>query len=147
MEQSNGFDQNIWSTGFLTVNVPGAGVECTFTNNTGGLARVNYLHFRLTAAAVAANRVVQVNLLRSGFIRLIGCCDIFHTLGQVKSYVAAFGLPLQVQDRADIFYIPLPRDIILEPGDVLATVTKSINAGDQYDRLLAECCVWLPEIT
>ena len=129
----------------IDVATPAAGANWTFTNDRGELILVRAVNFVLVTSAVAANRVVGLRVVADTRVRLRTAAGPSHVASLTIGYCAFCAAGSTVASVAGVS-IPWRDDgVLLRPGDVLASVTAAIDAGDQYSAIALDVMRYSPE--
>jgi hypothetical protein len=132
------YDLNRLDITALTANIPGAATECTWTNLAAQRARVFFLSCQFATDANAGNRQIIFQLTRGADVYIIGGVNVNITANQVINLVATPCAPQPIGINTGALYATLPHPLIVEPADVISTLTTNIQVGDQYTILRSQ---------
>ena len=124
--------------------VPAAGAEISFTLIDNHRTRPICIALELTTDATAINRFVHLDIIEGGTRIALMPPDIIQVASEVRAYTASHHGGLSTA-LGVVGLIPLPEHLILSEGDVIATSTTNIQAGDQYAAAQMFTEQWLVE--
>lgn len=119
----------------ITVSVPGAGREWSFTIPADQVYLIHSVHFHFVAVGGLQNRAISLQISdgSNNFIELP--IDSAVPAGSTVHYVWATGIDYKVDTNTDISTAPLPEHLCLPAGYILATLTDNILGGDQFSNI------------
>jgi hypothetical protein len=114
---------------------PAAGADFSYTVPASRRLRLYMMNLWLVTDANPANRTVYVDITRGGTkLWRYPVTTTFANQTASKTCGYVFGVGLAFSDAADQTdrQAPLPDEIELKAGDIIATHTTNIQAGDQW---------------
>lgn len=127
--------QNRGNIAIVSSANPAAGAQIILTVEAQSWLRLKSLIFGLTTDATVTTRRVRVAILFSGVTMQL----ILSISGQLENitetYTFAEGLVSIIDPEGFAQQMPLPADLLLPPGSIIATSTINFQAGDNFTAM------------
>ena len=111
---------------------PAAGAEISETVPTTLFWKIRSIRFQLVTSATATGRRVHLVIDTGAGDNYDMFCEIDQNASDTQNYSCIpVGATPDSQDGNDII-IPIPSDLILNPGAIIKTITTNLQAGDNF---------------
>lgn len=122
---------------------PAAGAEFSYTVPNNRIFLITAISFRLVTAVAAANRRVHLSITYPGG----GAVDYFSSIDQAASLTRDYTCAPRPGGLAEFagtkIIIPIPDNLWLSEGAIIATATDNLQAADDFDFGVIEALTYL----
>ena len=125
---------------------PGGGAEWTFTMPDRVRWRLMSVKMKLTADANVADRYVSVKITHDTdlIMRMVMDTPVTNNVSVIITFNG--GGSVKASLSGGVVYASMGANIIINDGCVIASHTKSMQVGDQYEDVVITVQEWIDEV-
>lgn len=126
---------------------PGAGVNFTYTNNTGGFQTIVGIDATFTSDATVGNRFLNAQIVDASGNQLYKEIDFTGVPASTVIQLIAFVGGTQAQSSSGNTIVPLPADFTIPPGGKLLMGSGAIGPADAWTNITLTFAAQAPIVT